>query len=500
LVCGGWIIASGASLAVAQQATSDLPRGVAPPLDPVVPPSVRAPAGEEARASRFPRRDETPEGAGVARGGDPAGGRGPDEGEATGPGASSATSANPAAVDITVGTGALGRLLGLGEDSGIRLGGAWIGDANWLITGGVRPGHWTLNSLTLLDLTLDAEKLLGIEGGSFGIDFLQFSGQPTNSDAGVVQGYNSLVGPPPLTRQELYELYYRQSFLDDRLVVRVGKTVPTYDFNNVSRPVTTDDPAASIPSVSGLIYTPLFVNPTILGKIPGYYNSATGVTARLAPTERTYFTYGGFDGSLATGEQTGLRGPQFNGHYFHIWEIGRSWMLGPRRKPGNFGVGLWYQSGALTAPDGRTVHGAQGVYLFGAQRLWFRRPGVDNSGISGFYQYGANNSNTMFARQFFGCGLTGFGLVPGRPDDSLGCGLAWSWLNDDPNAGQFFFPGVPGRSTRLRGDELMLQSYYQLLLRDGAYLQPALTYVPNPAERPGIRDAWALTIRLIFLF
>ena len=30
--------------------------------------------------------------------------------------------------------------------------------------------------------------------------------------------------------------------------------------------------------------------------------------------------------------------------------------------------------------------------------------------------------------------------------------------------------------------------------------QPVLTWVPNPGERPGIRDAWALTVRLIFLF
>ena len=41
-------------------------------------------------------------------------------------------------------------------------------------------------------------------------------------------------------------------------------------------------------------------------------------------------------------------------------------------------------------------------------------------------------------------GLTGFGLVPGRPKDLMGCGLAWGWLNTDPGAGAFFFPEVPG--------------------------------------------------------
>ena len=39
-----------------------------------------------------------------------------------------------------------------------------------------------------------------------------------------------------------------------------------------------------------------------------------------------------------------------------------------------------------------------GVYLFGSQRLWFRNPDVDSSGVSGFYQFGANNSDALRAR------------------------------------------------------------------------------------------------------
>ena len=45
-------------------------------------------------------------------------------------------SGNPAAVDIVAGTGALGRLLGIDPDSGIRLGGLWIGDASGVLSGG----------------------------------------------------------------------------------------------------------------------------------------------------------------------------------------------------------------------------------------------------------------------------------------------------------------------------------------------------------------------------
>lgn len=409
-------------------------------------------------------------------------------------------SGNPGTTNITTGTGALGRFLGFDKDSGIYLGGAWIGNGSWQMSGGRDPGIWTYNSLTLVDLSLDAEKLWGIKGGTLGVEFLQFAGQRTNEAAGVVQGYNGLEGPPPLVRQELYELWWRQSLFDEKLVIRIGKSVPVFDFNNVCRPVQATDVSGSIPSVTGLIYTPIFKNPTLITKMPGYYNSATGITATWAPTKNFYFSYGGFDGSQALGEQTGLQGPQFNGHYFHIWEAGFTWRLGPEKKPGKFGCGLWDQTGALTAVNGATVHGADGFYLFGSQRLWYHRPGVDNSGISGFYQFGFNNSNTMLERQYFGAGLTAFGLVPGRPKDSQGIGLAWSWLNTDPNAGAFFFPDAPGPSTSLRTNEAIVQAYYQTFVRPGMFFQPVVTYIPNPGERPGLPAAWALTFQVTILY
>ena len=81
------------------------------------------------------------------------------------------------------------------------------------------------------------------------------------------------------------------------------------------------------------------------------------------------------------------------------------------------------------------------MYLFGAQRLWFRNPGVDSSGVSGFYQFGANDSNALHARQYVGGGLTAFGLVPGRPDDSFGLGLNCTWLTQVPSSADALLSG-----------------------------------------------------------
>ena len=394
-------------------------------------------------------------------------------------------SGNPGATNFLTGTGLLGRLLGFSKDSGVRLGGLWIGDANYLFAGGNDPQTWSFNSLLLIDLSLDLEKLLRIPGAQFGVAFLQFNGQPTNDQAGVVAGYNSLTGPPPLVRSELYELWWRQRLFDDKLILRIGKTSPTYDFNNVLRPLALSDETYFIPAVSGLIYTPIFINPTLLGAMPGYYNSAYGITATVAPVNNFYVSYGIYDGNIARGEQTGLNvTPQFNGYYFMIGEVGYAWQVGADKMPGTLAAGAWGQTGTLTAA-GITEEGAKGFYAFGSQRLWTRHPGVDNSGITGFSQFGINDSDTMPVNKYFGAGLTGFGLVPGRPKDSMGAGIAVSWLNE--NLG-------------FRSSEVLLAAYYQAHVWGDIYVQPTLTHVPNPGQTRNLSPATAITLRATVLF
>ncbi len=91
-------------------------------------------------------------------------------------------SSNPGAINQTTGTGQLGESLGL-KNRGIFLGGVWVGDTNYLISGGQDPQTWSFNSLLIASLGVDAEKLMGWKGGKFGIEFLQFDGQPSNQQA-----------------------------------------------------------------------------------------------------------------------------------------------------------------------------------------------------------------------------------------------------------------------------------------------------------------------------
>ena len=396
-----------------------------------------------------------------------------------------AVSGNPAATTFSTGTGWLGRTLGLKEEWGIRLGGLWLADTNVVVAGGVNKGGWTNNSALFVGLGIDAEKLVGWRGAAFGFQFLQFNGANTNGEAGTVTGYNSLVGAPPFQRTELYEAFYEQTMIKDVLKMRIGRQVPGADFNNVLRPVVFDDASENIPSVSGLLLTSVFVNTSMLGVLPGYYNPGNGVTVNFTPTKSVYLNLGVYDGNLARGVQTGITPPHFNGYYFNIAEIGTNWVLGEGRHPGQFAVGVWRQTGLLEA-RGLSEEGTGGFYLFGSQRLAHGvNPHVPSSGITMFYQFGANTSQTRPVSQFYGAGITGFGLVGGRDHDSMGMGVSLSRMN------QHLF---------VRPTELLLQAYYQFHVVSAIFLQPTVTFIPEPAASPNVPSTLTTTLRLTVLF
>jgi porin len=400
--------------------------------------------------------------------------------------ASPAISGNPSATDYSVvGTGWLGRQLGLKDDWGLKLGGLWLADTNLVVAGGAVPAGWTNNQAFFLGLAVDANKLVGWRGASFGFQFLQFNGADTNEQAGSVAGYNGIVGHPPYSRTELLEAYYLQEMIKEVLSIRIGRTIPTYDFGNVLRPVVMSDANQNIPAVSGLLWTPIFVNASMIGAMMGYYNPGNGVTVNFTPSSSFYVNIGIYDGNRARGVQTGVSPPQFNGYWFNIAEIGVDWQLGAGGHPGQFGIGLWRQTGELTV-GGITENGTGGFYLFGSQRVVRGvHSAAPDSSISLFFQFGANASVTLPITQYYGIGATFFGLLPKRAQDSLGIGAGLSRMN------QLLFQ---------RPSELMLQAYYQAHLFASTFLQPTVTYIPTPALTPDLPGALATTMRLTVLF
>lgn len=398
-----------------------------------------------------------------------------------------ALAGNPAAVNLFNGTGKLGEFLGIAPETGVQFGGLWIGNTAFIM-GGQGAGNATYNNLAIVDLQVDLEKFWGVRGASFAATFLQFDGGFTNAHEGVAIGFDGLTEAAPLNRSELYQLWWRQKLLEDTLILRVGKSIPYVDFGNVIKalPIDRERRPPVVPAVTALIYAPIFVNPTMLGVMPGYYNSAWGVTGSFIPNEY-YATAGVFDGSLARGRQTGnYAAPTFEGYYFSIGEVGKVW---GGDYPGKMAFGGWGQSGAfcagLTATKGcegqsRVQNGMQGFYTLLTNRVmtvdWANSPGA----IIGFMQFGINNSQFMMVNQFVGGGLSAFGVIPDRDRDSLGIGFGLSYMN--PLESSKSYQGANYHySTYSRTNELVTQLYYQAHVLGDVYVQPVLSYVPHPA-------------------
>jgi porin len=116
------------------------------------------------------------------------------------------------------------------------------------------------------------------------------------------------------------------------------------------------------------------------------------------------------------------------------------------------------RSGFLQTLYGTYQNGSNGFYLFANQRLWYRRPDIDNSGLIGFVQYGHNHDKTVAVNAYAGAGLTAVGLLPPElPYNIVSVEMAWAQLNKAPNAGIYLYPNVPSQYTCLGASELMFQ-------------------------------------------
>ena len=410
--------------------------------------------------------------------------------------------ASPAAVDKVPGTGALGRWLGLPTDSPWRLGGVWAGNGTTQIAGGAaNPGGPGLAQQFLLDLSLNLEQSAGWRGASIWVQGLQVNANAAAAQAsGSLQGSNSLVAPPPLDRTELYSYALSQYLFDEQVRVLAGKLAPSNDFANVVVPVAESFGSNYwIPGISSLTYTPLYAMPTLLGRLPGYPNSALGASILVQPNafkKTASLKVGVFDGRGGSGVQspvqTGLAMPSLAGPLFSIAELGGSWSVGNMAMPGAAGFGLWHQGGPLGC-DGSggscAESSAAGGYVIAQQRaINFRYP-YDNSGLVTFFQAGWSPAVTNLFTSSIGGGLTLFAPMRSRPLDSYGLGLSWARINEQG-------PLAPFSNT----SELMLQAYGQFHLVSNLYLTPSITVLPYVGLKDASGPSTSALLQLVALF
>lgn len=182
---------------------------------------------------------------------------------------------------------------------------------------------------------------------------------------------------------------------------------------------------------------------------------------------------------------------------------------------GNFTPGGWYHSGqfddqrftaqglSLADPDGTGIaarlNGNFGVFATIEQTL-YRPPSVTDKGVSnslpgitvfGRIAYSPPDRNLIDL--YLDGGLGFVGLVPGRPSDRIGAGVAYMRISGD-NQGldrdTQFFTGV---ASPVRSSEKVIELIYEAHLKPGLLMAPYFQYVfrpaggiPNPNDPTGV--------------
>jgi porin len=425
---------------------------------------------------------------------------------------------NPQVNPYLNGWGNLGLMFGLNKET-IRLGGLFLPQLNWTATGGAKPHSWFGSLLVGVNAGVDLKRTLGIPGATFGVEFVAYTGGAANLASGTVLKYDGVNTQAPNSRQELTQLWWHQRLFHDKLVFQIGKMNAAGSFGTVALPVPISDPKLADMDITVLVWPMSGINPTMYGRLPIWPNNAYGAVVHFAPTKNFYASYGIFDGNNSqnnhTNIQTGLMlEPKINSNKFHIAEVGATYLLGAEQMPGKFGIGGWVQTGKLFTPNLTYQNGATGYYLFANQRLWYRHPSIDNSGLIGFMQFGRTSDQAAQVNTCLNGGLTAVDLLPALPYNRVSLGVAWGELNDAPIAGIFFYngfyPGVPSNTTRFNGSELMIQVALQSTLvfpvkglwvpNEAITFNLAYTYIPTPGQRPNLPQAHTLLLRMVQMF
>ncbi|MEB3184498.1 MAG: carbohydrate porin [Cyanobacteriota bacterium] len=398
---------------------------------------------------------------------------------------------NPINAIQFLGTGELGQWLGLPADGALRIGGVGVINATGQWQGGAPDGADSAGGFLAVGASLDLEKAVGWKGAKLAVAGLQYNVQPTNANAGSLQGIVSSDAAGPNTRTELYNYLFVQNLFDDQLQVIAGKLIPTIAFGNATAPAPLAQSGSDwVPTLTSLLYTPVFVVPTMLGRIPGYPDSALGFGVSVAPQALpgTYLSGGVFDGRLgANGTPTGLVAPSLSGPLFSIAQVGTFWRVGAQGKPGQFFLGAWNQGGPLQVGSVRETS-AWGIYGQVSQRLSHFRLGRDSSGLNVFVQAGWSPSTTNLINSSLGGGVTLWAPFASRPKDSYGLGLSWAAPNSDPASFGF------------NGSELILQAYAQVHLVGGLFLQPTVSLLPRVGLPEASAPSLSGTLQLTALF
>jgi porin len=365
---------------------------------------------------------------------------------------------------------------------GIEVGGFYVGEV-FANRGGIKQGA---DYDGVLDLYLNADMhRLGLwKGLCFHTDGFQIHGQSITADnIGSLMPVSSFEATPA-TR--LFELWFEQHLLGDKLAVRFGQLAADAEF--------------VISEGGGFFLNGTWGWPSIAAADlpsggPAYPLATPGVRVALTPNDKFTLLVGLFNGDPAGPDCEG--DPQVcnnNGLDFRLDDppllmVEGAYKHHQKGLAGTIKLGGWNHFGsfedqrfdaggnriAVTGLPGRPIDNDYGIYGIIDQLIW-RVPGSeDPKGVAIFGRIVGAPSEQNLVDFYADGGITFSGMIPKRRNDALAIGVAYTGISDRVHAFDLDSGVAVARSY-----EALLEICYTAQLASGWTLQPDFQYIWQP--------------------
>jgi len=406
------------------------------------------------------------------------------------------------------------------EDEGLTFTPSYTGEVFGNPVGGAKQGV-IYEGLLDLELTLDFQKMAGWDGSFHVSSYYPMGNSLTDSDTHDLLGVSSIAAYNTL---HLFELWYEQKFLDDKISLRVGQMAADSEF------FISNNAANFLNSTYGWPVIPASDAPT-----PNYAYGAPGVRLRIDPDEHWTFMSGVYAGNPAPdrlGDPNPNRAPSddYNnsgtGFYINgsqgLFNINELWYKLNQEKdarglPGTYKIGGWLHTDTFSskrydnngiplaslASDGhpQALDGNNGFYVVADQAVWQDKSDPNQTKeIDLFFRGGNALEDRSLFDYYCDGGATFNGLIPGRPNDLFGVATAYGNIGSGQRGFVEDENSYDGTNLPIPDFEQNIEVTYLAQIAPWWTVQPDLQVIIHPGGSAAIPNAVVLGCRTVINF
>lgn len=366
-------------------------------------------------------------------------------------------------------------------DRGLFFGGSFTADLLGNPAGGRRQG-FTYGGLLQLIMVAELEKLVHLPGGYFVLSMTDASG--TDLSREYIGNYFHVGDVYALPTVTLYQMYYEQRLMDERITAKIGRLNIGQDF------VALDMFTLYVGGIDG--HPPVFGYNTFWN---GLGRATWGGSLKVKPLDDWTLLFGVYQATTALNVPAnhGLNmdfrpqdGVQLFGEIGWSNKLRDVWHNTSDGLPGTHKFGGYVSTWDYPTFDGGTTSESFGFYWIGQQMVWSERAAADD-GVTLWYAFVlAPDENQARFPFFAGAGAGWQGALPGRDDDWILFGSYYGSVSRDFAAEQE--AAGHGQPTY----EWVLEWDYRAQITPWLYVMPTTQWIIQPRALRSIPAALVL--------